>query len=326
MDKNAKIWVTGSTGMVGGAVHKLLQKQGYTNVCTNTSSQVDLRDQKQVIKFFQQNQPEYIFLSAAKVGGIYANMKYPAQFIYDNLIIASNVIHTAYEYKIKRLLFFGSSCIYPKHAEQPIKESALLSGYLEPTNESYAIAKIAGLTLCKSYNSEYGTDFRTIMPCNLYGSGDNFHLENSHVMAAILRKVHQAKKQGIKKIKLWGSGQVLREFLFIEDLAEAALFIMRLPFEKLQFADNVWKHINVGSGKDITIHELAKLICQVVGYQGQIEWDISVPDGTPRKLLDITRILQLGWKPKTTLEQGIRSTYQWMCKKYHRSLIFLLLP
>ena len=311
MKKNAVILVTGHTGMVGGAVSNLLRQEGYQNLVVVDREQTDLRHQEQTQAFFDKIKPEYVFLSAAKVGGIHANNTYPAEFIYDNLMIAANVIHAAYRCKVKRLLFFGSSCIYPKHAEQPIKEEALLSGALESTNRPYALAKIAGLELCGAYNRQYGTEFFSIMPTNVYGPGDNYHPQNSHVMAALLLKLHEAKQQGADRVLLWGSGEPRREFIYVEDLARAALFIMRLSAMPFQTADRANEHINVGCGKDISIRELAESIKREIGYEGNIAWDRSMPDGTPRKLLDVARIHQLGWRHQVELQDGIARAYQW---------------
>ena len=297
--------------MVGGAIYRLLREQGYQNLVVVDRKQTDFRQQEQTQAFFGKTKPEYVFLSAAKVGGIHANNTYPAEFIHDNLMIATNVIHTAYQTRVKRLLFFGSSCIYPKYAEDPIKEEALLSGALEATNRPYALAKIAGLNLCESYNRQYGTDFRNVMPTNVYGPGDNYHPQNSHVIAGLLIKIHKAKQQQAAQVVLWGSGKPRREFIYSEDLARAALFIMQLSSVPYQTRDRTDEHINIGCGKDISIRELAELIKQVVGYAGEITWDSSMPDGVLRRRLDVTRLDQLGWHPQVELRDGITRAYQW---------------
>lgn len=303
MNKESLIYVAGHNGMVGSAIMRKLKQDGYTNIITRTSSELDLTRQDKVEEFFQNERPEYVFLAAAKVGGIYANSIYPAEFIYKNLMIEINVIHSAYKYNVKKLLFLGSSCIYPKFAQQPIKEECLLTGVLEPTNEAYAIAKIAGIELCKFYRKQYGSDFISIMPTNLYGINDNFDLENSHVLPALIRKFHEAKINGENKVIVWGTGEPRREFLFVDDLADACIFLM-----KYYSSD---KHINVGSGVDLKISELANLVKKIVGFKGSIEYDMSKPDGTPRKLLDITVLNNLGWQPKTSLFNGIEITYNY---------------
>ena len=312
MEKQSKILVTGSSGMVGSAVARALQAAGYSNIIKARHAEVDLTNQQQTHDFFASHKPDYVFLAAAKVGGIYANNTYPADFIYDNLMIASNIISSSHKFNVNRLLFFGSSCIYPKHAKQPMTEDALLTGVLEPTNEPYAIAKIAGIKLCESFNRQHQTDFRSLMPTNVYGIGDNFHLKNSHVAAAMLHKFHLAKKQNQSQIVLWGSGSPCREFIYVDDLADAALFIMNLPKEKLaQRTDEMRSHINVGSGTDISIKELANLVKEIVGFSGDIVWDDKMPDGTPRKLLDVSLLADLGWRSKTDIKQGMEATYKW---------------
>ena len=312
MEKQSKILVTGSSGMVGSAVARALQAAGYSNIIKARHAEVDLTNQQQTHDFFASHKPDYVFLAAAKVGGIYANNTYPADFIYDNLMIASNIINSSHKFNVNRLLFFGSSCIYPKHAKQPMTEDALLTGVLEPTNEPYAIAKIAGIKLCESFNRQHQTDFRSLMPTNVYGIGDNFHLKNSHVAAAMLHKFHLAKKQNQSQIVLWGTGSPCREFIYVDDLADAALFIMNLPKEKLaERIDEMRSHINVGSGTDVSIKELANLVKEIVGFSGDIVWDDKMPDGTPRKLLDVSLLADLGWRSKTDIKQGMEATYKW---------------
>lgn len=304
MEKTAKIYVAGSGGMVGSAIVRKLKIEGYLNLITTSSSSLDLRNQNDVSAFFTEEQPEYVFLAAAKVGGIYANDKYPADFLYDNLMIQNNVIHYAYLNNVKKLLFLGSSCIYPKFANQPIKEEYLLTGTLEPTNEAYAIAKIAGVEMCKFYKQQYGCDFISAMPTNLYGINDNFDLLNSHVLPALLRKCIEAKKNNATEVVIWGSGSPKREFLFVDDLAEATLFLMQNY--------NQAETINVGTGVDISIKELAETIKKLVGFEGSLVFDDSKPDGTPRKLLDVSKINNLGWKHQKNLEEGILLTLEWL--------------
>ena len=302
MNKDSKIYVAGHRGMVGSAILRKLQKEGYSNIITKTSKELDLRIQKDVDDFFKLEKPEYVFLAAAKVGGILANNTYRAEFIYDNLMIQSNVIHSAYKYGVKKLLFLGSSCIYPKYAPQPMKEEYLLSGYLEPTNEPYAIAKIAGIKMCEAYRHQYGCNFISAMPTNLYGPNDNYDLNNSHVLPALIRKFHEAKIYNKKEVIVWGTGNPRREFMHVDDLADACLFLM-LNYNDSQF-------VNVGTGKDISIRELAELIKTIVGYEGNIIFDTTKPDGTPRKLLDLNYVHSLGWHHKIELEEGIKMTYQ----------------
>ena len=304
MLKNAKIFVAGSNGMVGSAIVRSLKRNGFTSIIEKSSKELDLKDQKAVQHFFKNEQPEYVFLAAAKVGGIHANNIYPATFIYDNLMIQSNVIHAAYENQVKKLLFLGSSCIYPKMAPQPLKEDYLLTGSLEPTNEAYAIAKIAGLKMCQFYQQQYGCNFISAMPTNLYGENDNFHLENSHVLPALLRKFIEAKQHNQSEVSIWGSGAPMREFLYVDDLAEACLFLMENYNEK--------ETINIGTGEDITIKQLAETIQKMVGFEGNLVFDTSKPDGTPRKLLDVSKINNLGWKHKINLEEGITKTINWL--------------
>lgn len=304
MLKNAKIFVAGSNGMVGSAIVRSLKRNGFTSIIEKSSKELDLKDQKAVQHFFKNEQPEYVFLAAAKVGGIHANNIYPATFIYDNLMIQSNVINAAYENQVKKLLFLGSSCIYPKMAPQPLKEDYLLTGSLEPTNEAYAIAKIAGLKMCQFYQQQYGCNFISAMPTNLYGENDNFHLENSHVLPALLRKFIEAKQHNQSEVSIWGSGAPMREFLYVDDLAEACLFLMENYNEK--------ETINIGTGEDITIKQLAETIQKMVGFEGNLVFDTSKPDGTPRKLLDVSKINNLGWKHKINLEEGITKTINWL--------------
>lgn len=304
ISREARIYVAGHRGLVGSAIVRRLEGAGFPNLILRTSQELDLRDQARVKEFFEREKPEYVFLAAARVGGILANMTYPAHFIYDNLMIQSNVIHQAFKTEVKKLLFLGSSCIYPKFAPQPIKEEYLLTGPLEPTNEPYAVAKIAGIKMCQAYNRQYGTNFICAMPTNLYGPNDNFDLETSHVIPALIRKFHEAKISGAKSVVVWGTGTPRREFLYVDDLADACLFLMENC--DAQHAEI----INVGTGEDITIKELAEMIKNIVGFNGEIIFDPSKPDGTPRKLLDISLIKKLGWRPKTTLEEGLLKTYR----------------
>jgi GDP-L-fucose synthase len=301
MNKNSKIYVAGHRGMVGSAIVRLLESKGFTNILTRTSKELDLRDQQQVRTFFQTEKPSYVILAAAKVGGINANNIYRADFIYDNLIMEANVIHQAYETKVEKLLFLGSSCIYPKMAPQPLKEEYLLTGILEPTNEPYAIAKIAGIKMCEAYKDQYGCNFISAMPTNLYGPNDNYDLNNSHVLPALLRKFHEAKESNLETVEVWGSGSPLREFLHVDDLAEACIYLMENYNDK--------GIVNIGSGVDLSIKELANMIKDVVGFSGELKFDASKPDGTPRKLMDVSKIEKLGWKYKIGLMEGITSVY-----------------
>ncbi|MCC7449522.1 MAG: GDP-L-fucose synthase [Anaerolineae bacterium] len=303
MEQNALIYVAGHRGLVGSAIVRALQREGYGNLVTASSKEVDLRDRAAVDRFFETHRPEYVFLAAAKVGGIFANDHYPVDFLYDNLAIAANVIHAAHQYGVRKLLFLGSTCIYPKLAPQPLREEYLLTGPLEPTNEWYAVAKIAGIKLCQAYRRQYGSSFISAMPTNLYGPNDNFDLANSHVLPALMRKCHDAKQRGESSLVVWGTGTPRREFLHVDDCAEACLFLMNHYDESL--------HINIGVGDDIAIKDLAALVKKVVGYPGGIEYDSSKPDGTPRKLVDTTRINDLGWRARIPLEQGLHDTYQW---------------
>ncbi|MCX8044134.1 MAG: GDP-L-fucose synthase [Desulfobacterota bacterium] len=302
MEKDALIYVAGHRGMVGSAIMRRLQAAGFCNIICKSHRELDLTDQSAVTNFFQTYRPAYVFLAAAKVGGIKANDTYCADFIYENLAIETLVIHAAYRYGVKKLLFLGSSCIYPKYAPQPLKEEYLLSGHLEPTNEAYAVAKIAGIIMCRMYRKQYGCDFISVMPTNLYGPGDNYHPENSHVIPALIRRFHEAKIKGAREVVCWGTGTPRREFLYVDDLADACLFLMEHY--------SAPEHINVGTGTDITIAELARLIANTVGFQGDIVWDTSFPDGTPQKLLDVTKIHRLGWKHTTELPVGLNLTYE----------------
>lgn len=306
-----KIYVAGHRGMVGGAITRALARHASVDLLTRTHAQLDLTDPAAVRAFFEAEKPDAVYLAAARVGGIHANNTYPADFIYDNLMIQANVIHEAWRSGVKRLLFLGSSCIYPKMAEQPIAEDSLLTGKLEPTNEPYAIAKIAGIKLCESYNRQHGTDFRSVMPTNLYGPGDNYHPQNSHVLPALIRRFHEAHESGAPKVTIWGTGTPRREFLHVDDMAAACIHVMNLDQPTYGSATSpMSSHINVGCGSDVTIAELARLVADVVGYEGEIDYDTSKPDGTPRKLLDVSRLDALGWRASIALPDGIRTTYQ----------------
>ncbi len=319
MQEKSKIYVAGHRGLVGSALVKSLSEKGYDNLLLRTHAELDLTNQKAIEDFFEKEKPEYVFLAAAKVGGIHANNCYRAEFIYENLQIQNNVIHQSYLHGVKKLLFLGSSCIYPKNAPQPMKEDALLSGELEYTNEPYAIAKIAGIKMCESYNLQYGTNFISVMPTNLYGPNDNFDLENSHVLPALLRKMHEAKIGGAKEVEIWGSGKPRREFLYSDDMADACVFIM----ENIDFKDLMKDkkevrntHINIGAGEDISIKELAELIKAIVGFEGELVFDVSKPDGTMRKLMDSSKLYSLGWQKKTGLLEGVNFSYRWYLEKY----------
>lgn len=302
MKKDASIYIAGHRGMVGGSILRRLEKQGYTKLLTRSSKELDLRDQKAVHDFFEEQRPEYVFLAAAKVGGILANDTYRADFIYDNLMIEANVIHAAYRSGVTKLMFLGSSCIYPKMAPQPLKEEYMLTGPLEPTNEPYAIAKIAGIKLCESFRDQYGCNFISVMPTNLYGIGDNYDLKNSHVLPALIRKFHEAKIQGAATVTIWGTGTPKREFLFADDLAEACVYLM----------DNYdgRELVNIGTGEDLSIRELAETVSRVVGFDGELVFDTGKPDGTPRKLMDVSKLHAMGWRHTVELEDGIRLSYQ----------------
>ena len=307
MKKDSKIYVAGHQGLVGSAIVRRLESTGYTNIIRRTHNELDLLDQKAVSNFFTTEKPEYVFLAAAKVGGIMANQNFPADFIYQNVQIQNNIIYSAHVNKITKLLFLGSSCIYPKLAPQPMKEEYLLTGKLEPTNEPYAIAKIAGLKMCASYKRQYGDNFISVMPTNLYGINDNFHPEHSHVLPALIRRFHEAKVQGNKEVAAWGTGSPRREFLYVDDMADASIHLMNTYDGQ--------ETVNIGTGEDITIKELTELVAKTVGYQGKIKWDTDRPDGTARKLLDVSRLHSLGFKHSTSLEEGLRKTYSWYIKK-----------
>ncbi|WP_020652574.1 GDP-L-fucose synthase [Massilia niastensis] len=305
-----RIYVAGHRGLVGSAIVRALRAQGHTSIVTRTHAELELTDQAQVRAFFQSEQIDQVYLAAAKVGGIHANNTYPADFIYDNMMVQANVVHEAWKAGVHKLLFLGSSCIYPRLAAQPIREEYLMNGILEPTNEPYAMAKIAGIKLCESYNRQYGTDYRSVMPTNLYGPGDNYHPENSHVIPALLRRFHEAKMGGAPEVVIWGSGKPMREFLYVDDMAAASVYVMDLPHETYAAnTDPMHSHINVGTGQDVTIAELARLVGETVGYRGRIVFDASKPDGTPRKLLDVSKLSALGWRASMPLADGLRRAY-----------------
>jgi GDP-L-fucose synthase len=306
MELDAKIYVAGHAGLVGSAIHRKLQENGYTNIIGRTREELDLERQVEVESFFQEQKPEYVFVAAAKVGGIWANHVFPAEFIYSNMMVQTNVIHAAYCSGVKKLLFLGSSCIYPKHCPQPMKEEYLLTGPLEPTNEPYAVAKIAGIMTCQSYNRQYDTNYISVMPTNLYGPNDNFDLKTSHVLPSLIRKFHEAKLKADPSVTLWGTGSPRREFLHVDNLADACVFLMNHYDES--------EIINIGYGEDISIAGLAQLISAIIGYDGRIEYDADKPDGTPRKLLDSSKLSSLGWRPNLSLEEGIKRTYEWYCE------------
>lgn len=318
MQPNSRIFIAGAKGLVGSAIVRRLVADGHDNLLTPDRRELDLTDQQAVRAFFERERPEYVILAAARVGGIHANNTYPAEFIRDNLAIQTNVIHSAYEFGVERLLFLGSSCIYPKLAPQPMREEHLLTGALEPTNEPYAIAKIAGMKMCEAYNRQYGTRFVAVMPTNLYGPGDNFHPENSHVLPALIRRFHEAKLQGIDRVTVWGTGKPMREFLYVDDMADGSLFVLNLPDEVL--ARELLSYpkpcfVNLGTGVDVTIRELAETVRDVVGYPGELVFDPSKPDGTPRKLLEVSRMKNLGWQAQTSLRDGIEKTYKWFLEQ-----------
>jgi len=313
-DLNQKIYVAGHRGMVGSAIVRNLAAKGYTNIVTRTHAELDLTNQAQAASFFEKEKPNQVYLAAARVGGIYANSTYPGEFIYDNLMVQNNVVHQAFLNGVKKLLFLGSSCIYPKLAPQPISEDSLLTGKLESTNEPYAIAKIAGIKLCESYNRQYGAshgvDYRSVMPTNLYGPGDNYHPENSHVIPALIRRFHEAKINKVPEVVIWGTGSPRREFLYVDDMAAASIFVMELDKKNYdQRTEPMQSHINVGFGSDITIAELAKVICVTAGYKGKIYFDPNKPDGSPRKWMDSSRLNQLGWSAKVGLDEGLKASY-----------------
>ena len=303
MEKDSRIYIAGHRGLVGSAIVRKLKGSGYRHLIMRTHEELDLERQERVEEFFDRERPEYVFLAAAKVGGIWANSTFPAEFIYNNLVIETNLVHSSYLYDVKKLLFLGSSCIYPKHCPQPMKEEYLLSGYLEPTNEPYAVAKIAGIRMCQSYNRQYGTRYISAMPTNLYGPGDNFDLKVSHVLPALIRKFHEAKIRGDQTVEVWGTGAPRREFLYVDDLADASLFLMN-NYEGSDI-------INVGVGKDQSIRELAEIIGEIIGFQGDLRFDHTKPDGTPLKRLDVSKLTGLGWQAQTSLEEGVKKTYQW---------------
>ena len=315
MNKDSKIFIAGHNGMVGSAIYRKLKSQRFNNIIVRNRQELDLKIQKQVDIFFETQKPEYVFLAAAKVGGILANNSYPAEFIYSNLQIQNNIIFSAYKNNVKKVLFLGSSCIYPRNCPQPMKEEYLLTGLLEPTNEAYAIAKISGIKMCQFFYKQYNTNFLSIMPTNLYGEGDNFNFENSHVLPAMIRKFHEAKTNNLKEVMLWGTGIARREFLLVDDLADASVFIMK-NIDSCDIYDQNISHINVGTGIDLTIKELAELIKKIVGFTGEIVYDKTKPDGMPQKLLNVERINKMGWTYKTSLEKGIEQTYKWFCKNY----------
>jgi GDP-L-fucose synthase len=310
MEKQNKIYVAGHRGLVGSAIVRNLKEKGYTNIIGKTHTELDLKDQNAVRKFFQEEKPEYIFLAAAKVGGINANNTCPADFIYENLEIQNNVIKAAFDYKVKKLLFLGSSCIYPKMCPQPIKEEYLLSGYLEPTNEGYALAKISGLKMCQFFKRQYGVNFISCMPTNLYGPNDNFDLNSSHVMPALIRKFHEAKVNNEDFVEVWGTGKPLREFLYVDDMADGCVFLMENYDGE--------EHVNIGTGKEVTIKELAEMIKEVIGFKGKLRFNTEKPDGTPRKLLDVGKLESVGWKYKIELKEGIEKSYEWFKNNYDK--------
>jgi GDP-L-fucose synthase len=317
MKINDLIYVAGHQGMVGSAILRKLKQKGFTNIIVRTRMELDLMSQSKVQEFFKSEKPDIVILAAAKVGGIYANNTFPAEFIYNNTMIQANVINSAYHNNVKKLLFLGSTCIYPKSIDQPMREEDLLTGVLEPTNEPYALAKILGIKLCESYNRQYGTDYRSVMPTNLYGINDNFHLENSHVIPALIRRFHEAKLNNDPEVSVWGSGKVKREFLFVDDMADASLFILGL--NKSTYQDNtdpMLSHINVGCGKDFTINEVAQIVKKVIGFKGDIVFDSSKPDGSKRKLIDISRLSTMGWRSRVDFEEGLFQTYAWFLSNH----------
>ena len=320
MNRDARVFVAGHRGMVGSAIVRRLQALGYTNLITRGREELDLVDQAAVNAFFAENKIDQVYMASAKVGGIHANNTYPAEFIYQNLMVEANIIHAAHCNDVNKLLFLGSSCIYPKFAEQPMKEEALVTGVLEPTNEPYAVAKIAGIKLCESYNRQYGRDYRSVMPTNLYGPNDNFHPENSHVVPALLKRFHEATQRGDDEVVIWGSGKPQREFLHVDDMAAASVHVMELDDETYQaHTPPMLSHINVGTGVDCSIRELAETIARVTEYQGELKFDSSKPDGTPRKLMDVSRLKALGWQSSISLEDGLRDAYRWFVENQHQA-------
>jgi len=316
MNFNDKVYIAGHRGLVGSAIVRQLESRGFTNLLMRTHKELDLTNQAQVQSFFIQESPDYVILTAAKVGGIHANNTYPADFIYQNMMIEANVINSAYESKVKRLLFLGSTCIYPKAVEQPMREDALLTDVLESTNEPYALAKIAGIKLCESYNRQHDTDFRSVMPTNLYGINDNFHPENSHVIPALMQRFHQAKINNDKEVAIWGTGKSRREFLYVDDMAQASLFVLEL--DEQAYKDNtqpMLSHINIGTGTDVTIREMAETMKKVVGFKGKLTFDTTKPDGAPRKLIDVSRMSNMGWNYSVSLKNGLIKTYEWYLNK-----------
>ena len=316
LQKSDKVYVAGHRGLVGSAIVRQLEERGFTNLLMRTHKELDLTSQAQVQSFFKQEKPDCVILAAAKVGGIHANNTYPADFIYQNMMIEANVINSAYENKVKRLLFLGSTCIYPKAVEQPMREDALLTDVLEPTNEPYALAKIAGIKLCESYNRQHGADFRSVMPTNLYGINDNFHPENSHVIPALMRRFHEAKVNNDEEVVVWGTGNAMREFLYVDDMAAASLFVLELDEQTYKAnTQPMLSHINVGTGVDVTIREMAETMKQVVGFKGALIFDSAKPDGAPRKLIDVSRLSNMGWNYSVNLKDGLSKTYQWYLEK-----------
>lgn len=312
IQKNDKIYVAGHSGLVGSAIIRHLKNQGFKNLLTKNHDELDLINQQSVKSFFEKEKPDYVIIAAAKVGGIHANNTFPADFIYKNMMIEANIINSSYENNVKRLLFLGSTCIYPREVEQPMREDALLTGLLEPTNEPYALAKIAGIKLCESYNRQHGTDFRSVMPTSLYGKNDNFHPTNSHVIPALIQRFHKAKINNDKQVVVWGTGKAMREFLYVDDMAEAAVFVLNINKETYEKNTKAMlSHINIGTGVDVTTRELAETISEVVGFQGDLVFDETKPDGAPRKLIDVSRLSKMGWKYKTDLKLGLKLTYDW---------------